>query len=119
VRRHEFFKRSGDNVLCALPITFAQAVLGDEMEVPTLDGKAIMRIPPGTQPGTLLRMRGKGIPRPVMGGRGDQLVEIQVEIPTELDARQKELVTQLADELGESVQPQRRTFMEKLKDLFS
>ncbi len=119
VRPHEFFRRSGDNVICSLPITFAQAVLGDEIEIPTLDGKGIMRVPAGTQPGTLLRLRGKGVPRRVMGGRGDQLVEIHVEIPTELDARQKELVTELAKELGESVQPQRRTFMEKLKDLFS
>ncbi len=119
VRSHEFFRRSGDNVLCSLPITFAQAVLGDEIEIPTLDGKGIMRVPAGTQPGTLLRLRGKGIPRRVMGGRGDQLVEIQVEIPTDLDARQQQLVNELAGELGESVQPQRRTFMEKLKDLFS
>jgi molecular chaperone DnaJ len=119
VKGHDFFRRSGDNVLCTLPITFAQAVLGDEIEIPTLDGKGIMRVPAGTQPGTILRVRGKGVPKRVMGGRGDQLVEIQVEIPTELNERQKALVLELADELGESVQPQRRTFMEKLRGLFS
>lgn len=119
VEQHEFFRRSGDNVVCTLPITFAQAVLGDEIEIPTLDGKGIMRVPAGTQPGTILRVKGKGIPKRVMGGRGDQLVEVQVEIPTELNERQKALVVALADELGEAVQPQRRTFMEKLRGLFS
>ncbi len=118
VQPHEFFRRSGDNIVCTLPITFAQATLGDEIEIPTLEGKGIMRVPAGTQPGTILRVRGKGIPRR-LGGRGDQLVEITVEVPTELNDRQKELILQLADELGESVQPQRRTFMEKLRDLFN
>jgi molecular chaperone DnaJ len=119
VRPHEFFRRSGDNVVCTLPITFAQAVLGDEIEIPTLQGKGIMRIPAGTQPGTVLRVRGKGIPKRVMSGRGDQLVEVQVEVPTELNERQRELVMQLATEFGESVQPQDRTFVDKLKDLFN
>lgn len=119
VRPDAFFRRLGDNVKCTLPVTFVQAVLGDEIEIPTLHGKGLMRVPPGTQPGTVLRIRGKGIPKRVMGGCGDQLVEIQVEIPTELNAHQKECILRLADELGESVQPQRRTFMEKLRDLLS
>lgn len=119
VQPHEFFRRSGDNIVCSLPITFAQAALGDEIEIPTLEGKGLMRIPAGTQPGTVLRVRGKGIPKRVMGGRGDQLVEVQVEIPTDLNERQKELVLTLADELGERVQPQLRTFVEKLRDLFN
>ena len=93
------------------------AALGDEVEIPTLDGQGKLRIPSGTQPGTVLRVRGKGIPRRI-GGRGDQLVEVQVEVPTELNQRQRELIMSLADELGESVQPQRRGFMDKLKDLF-
>ena len=117
VRPHELFRRSGDHVICDLPITFAQAALGDEVEIPTLDGRGKLRIPSGTQPGTVLRVRGKGIPRRI-GGRGDQLVEVQVEVPTELNQRQRELIMSLADELGESVQPQRRGFMDKLKDLF-
>ena len=119
VRPHEFFRRSNDNVVCSLPITFAQAALGDEIEIPTLEGKGYMRVPAGTQPGTVLRVRGKGIPRRRLGGRGDQLVELQVEVPTELNERQKQLILELAKELGESVQPQRRTFAEKLKGLFS
>jgi molecular chaperone DnaJ len=119
VKPHQFFRRAGDNVVCGLPITFAQAVLGDEVEIPTLDGRGSLRVPPGTQPGTTLRVRGKGIPKRVMGGRGDQLVEVQVEIPTNLTDRQKTLVEELARELGESVQPQQRTFLDKLKDLFN
>jgi molecular chaperone DnaJ len=118
VRPHELFRREGDNVVCTLPVTFAQATLGDEVEIPTLDGRGLMRIPSGTQPGTMLRIRGKGLPRRRVGGRGDQLVEIQVEIPTELNAKQRELILELANELGEAVQPQRRTFMDKLKALF-
>jgi molecular chaperone DnaJ len=118
VKPHDFFQRVGDNVICNLPVTFPQAALGDEIEIPTLDGKGFMRVPPGTQPGTVLRVRGKGIPRRVLGGRGDQLVEVQVEVPTDLSERQKELIVELADELGEAVQPQRRTFMDKLRGLF-
>jgi len=119
VKPHPFFRRAGDDIVCTLPITFAQAALGDEVEIPTLDGKGRMRIPAGTQPGTALRIRGKGIPKKIMGGRGDQLVDVQVEVPTQLTDGQKELIQRLADELGESVQPQRRTFADKLKDLFN
>ncbi len=119
VKPHDLFRRSGDNVVCSLPITFSQAVLGDEIEIPSLDGKGVLRVPAGTQSGTVLRIRGKGIPRRIVGGRGDLLVEIQVEVPVNLTDRQKEKVLELAKELGESVQPQRRTFVEKLKDLFN
>ncbi|MEM9696151.1 MAG: J domain-containing protein, partial [Myxococcota bacterium] len=119
VRPHEFFERSGDDIVCRLPVTFAQAVLGDEVDIPTLDGRGMLRIPAGTQPGTVLRIRNKGIPRRLMGGRGDQLIEVQVEIPTDLSEEQKGLVAQLAEQLGEHVQPQRRTFVDRLRDLFS
>jgi molecular chaperone DnaJ len=118
VSPHPFFRRVADDVICTLPISFAQAALGGEIEIPTLDGKGKMRIPPGTQPGTVLRVKGKGIPRRVVGGRGDQLVEVTIEVPTQLTARQKELIANLAEDLGESVQPQQATFMEKLKSLF-
>jgi molecular chaperone DnaJ len=118
VSPHPFFRRVGDDVVCTLPISFAQAALGGETEIPTLDGKGKMRIPPGTQPGSVLRVKGKGVPRRVVGGRGDQLVEVTIEVPTSLTARQKEMISQLAEDLGENVQPQRATFMEKLKNLF-
>ncbi|MGK3960370.1 molecular chaperone DnaJ [Sorangium sp. So ce118] len=118
VSPHEFFRRVGDDVVCAVPISFARAALGGDLELPTLDGKGRLRIPPGTQPGSVLRIKGKGIPRRVVGGRGDQLVEVSVEVPTQLTATQKELISQLAKELGENVQPQQATFMDKLKGLF-
>jgi molecular chaperone DnaJ len=118
VAPHELFRRVGDDIVCSMPITFPQAALGGELEIPTLEGKGRLRIPPGTQSGTVLRVKGKGIPRRVMGGRGDQLVEVTVEVPTKLTPSQKELVAQLARELGENVQPQQATFMEKLKSLF-
>lgn len=118
VAPHQIFKRAGDDVVCSIPISFPQAALGGDIEIPTLEGKGRLRIPAGTQPGAVLRVKGKGIPRRVMGGRGDQLVEIAVEVPTSLTASQKELIAQLATELGEEVQPQQATFMERLKSLF-
>jgi molecular chaperone DnaJ len=118
VAPHELFRRVGDDVVCAMPISFAQAALGGELEVPTLEGRGKLRIPPGTQPGSVLRVKGKGIPRRVMGGRGDQLVEVTIEVPTQLTQHQKDLIAELAKELGENVQPQQATFMEKLKNLF-
>lgn len=118
VEPHPFFKRVGDDVVCSVPISFAQAALGDEIEVPTLEGRGKLRIPPGTQPGTLLRIKGKGIPHRMRSGRGDQLVEIMLEVPTKLTPRQRELLQELAKELGVEMQPQQKSFMEKLKELF-
>ncbi len=118
VRTHPFFKRAGDDVVCQVPITFAQAALGGEVEVPTLDGKGKLRVPPGTQPGAVLRIKGKGIPHRGGLGRGDQRIEVNLEVPTSLTSRQRDLLEQLARELGEEVQPQQRTFVEKLRDLF-
>ena len=118
VAPHDFFRRTGDDIACALPISFAQAALGGEIEIPTLEGKGKLRIPPGTQPGKVLRVKGKGIPRRLSGGRGDQLVEVTIEVPTQLTASQKELIARLAEDLGENVQPQQASFMEKLRSLF-
>ncbi len=118
VESHPFFRRSGDDVVCEVPLTFAQAALGSEVEVPTLDGKVKMRVPPATQPGSVLRVKGKGMPRRIRGGRGDQLVEATLEVPTHLSDRARELIEELATELGEEVQPQQQTFVEKLKSWF-
>lgn len=118
VAAHPFFRRAGDDVVCTVPITFTQAALGAEVEVPTLDGKGKLRVPGGTQPGTTLRIKGKGMPKRTGVGRGDQRVEVTVEVPTTLSARQKELLEELAKELGEDVSPQRKGFMDKLRDLF-
>jgi molecular chaperone DnaJ len=118
VRPHTFFKRVGDDVVCSVPIAFTQAALGAEIEVPTLEGRGKLKVPAGTQPGTTLRIKSKGIPHRAGLGRGDQRVEVLLEVPTELTARQRDLLEQLAKELGEAVQPQQRSFMEKLRDLF-
>ncbi len=118
VKAHPFFRRIGDDVTCQVPVSFTQATLGGDVEVPTLEGRAKMKVPAGTQPGTVLRLRGKGIPRRTGVGRGDQMTEVTIEIPTKLSARQRELIEQLAVELAETVQPEQRTFMDKLRDLF-
>ena len=119
VQPHEIFRRAGDDILCAIPISVPLAALGGEVEVPTLDGKGKLRVPGGTQPNTVLRVKGRGIPRR-MGGRGDQLVEVKIEIPTKLTDEQKELLLKLASTLGETVEPLGEpSFMEKLKNLFS
>jgi len=118
VKPHTFFRRAGDDVVCTVPVTFVHAALGGEVEVPTLDGKGKLRVPAGTQPGTVLRIKSKGIPHRGGLGRGDQRVEVAIEVPTQLTLRQRELLEQLAKELGEDVQPERRSFMSKLRDLF-
>ncbi|HET9958647.1 MAG TPA: molecular chaperone DnaJ [Polyangiaceae bacterium] len=119
VASHEFFRRVGDDVACRIPVSFSQATLGGEVEVPTLDGSARLRIPPSTQPGSVLRLRGKGIPHRVRSGRGDQLVEVTIRVPEQLSERARRLVEELGHELGETVNPQEASFMEKLKGLFS
>ena len=118
VAPHPFFKRLGDDVVCSVPLAFTQAALGAEVEVPTLDGKGRLRVPAGTQAGTTLRIKGKGMPKRGGIGRGDQRVEVMVEVPTALTDRQRELLELLAKELGDEVQPQRKGFMDKLRDLF-
>lgn len=118
VAPHPFFRRSGDDVLCRVPVTFTQAALGGEVTVPTLDGKVKLRIPASCQPGAVLRIRGHGFPHRLRSGSGDQLVEVSVEVPEHLTDRAKSLLQELGDELGEAVQPQRRSFLEKLKELF-
>jgi len=118
VRPHPFFRREGDDVLCLVPINFTTATLGGEVEVPTLDGKGKLKVPAGTQPGAVLRIKSKGIPKRAGIGRGDQRVEVTIEVPTQLTAKQRELVEALARELGEEVNPQQRSFMEKLRGLF-
>jgi molecular chaperone DnaJ len=118
VRQHPFFKRVGDDVVCSVPLTFTHAALGGEVDVPTLDGRGKLRVPPGTQPGTVLRIKGKGVPHRGGLGRGDQRVEVTIEVPTQLTLRQRQLLEQLAKELGEDVQPLQKTFMGKLRDLF-
>ncbi|MBS3128632.1 molecular chaperone DnaJ [Candidatus Woesearchaeota archaeon] len=92
IQEHDVFERDENDILVTVSISFTQACLGDEIEVPTLEGKATLKIPPGTQPGTVFRMKGKGIPYLRSYGSGNQLVTIQIEVPTKLSKEQKELL---------------------------
>ena len=100
-----------------LPISFTQAALGDEIEVPTLDGKVKYKIPEGTQTGTIFRLKGKGIPYMRHGGRGDQKVRVKVEVPRKLTEKQKELLREYAKECGEHVTEESKGLWGKIKDV--
>ncbi len=101
VRPHSRFERDGTSVLLEQPITYSQAALGAEIEVPTLDGNVKMTVPEGTQPGTVFRLRGKGIPYLRGSGRGDQFVTVTLAVPKNLTGSQKELLRQFAASMGE------------------
>jgi molecular chaperone DnaJ len=116
VKPHKYFRRRDDDILLDLDINVAQAALGAEVEVPTVDGDGMLKIPSGTQPGKVLRIRGKGVPRLRGNGRGDQLVVINVDIPKRLSSDQRVLFEQLAESLGSEVRPQERSFLDWLKD---
>lgn len=117
VKPHKYFRRRGDDVMLDLNINVAQAVLGAEVKVPTLEGDEKLSIPSGTQPGKVFKLRHKGIPHLRTGGKGDQLVIVNVEIPERLTSEQRKLVEQLAKTLGSEVLPQERSFVDKLKDV--
>jgi molecular chaperone DnaJ len=119
VNKHKFFQRREYDILLNLDINIAQATLGAEVEVPTVDGPAILSIPAGTQPGKVLRMRGKGVPYLRSERRGDQLVVINTEIPKRLTDEQRELMEKLAESLGTEVKPQERSFLDQVRDFFS
>jgi molecular chaperone DnaJ len=116
VKQHQFFRRKGNDILLDLRVNVAQAALGADVQVPTVDGMESMRIPPGSQPGKVLRLRSKGIPYLRGSGRGDQLIVLNVEIPTKLTNDQRKLLEQLAVSLGSEVRPQERGFFDWLKD---
>jgi molecular chaperone DnaJ len=116
VREHSLFQRDGQNLICRVPISYSQAALGATVEVPTLDGRHELTVPAGTQPGSVFKIRGEGMPDPRVRGRGDLLVQVQLEIPTKLTKRQKELLRELAEEEKTNVSPDRKSFFDKLKD---
>jgi molecular chaperone DnaJ len=121
VQQHAIFERDGKNLYCEVPITFVDAALGGELEVPTLDGRVKLKIPAGTQTGKLFRLRGKGV-KPVRGGSiGDLLCRSVVETPVDLTKRQKELLEELKDTLGEggkSHSPRQSSWFEGVKNFF-
>ena len=113
VQPHEIFRREGTSVFCEAPITFAQAVLGGTLEIPTIDGKVKYDIPEGTQTGSVFRLRGKGIPSLNGRGRGDQYVTVNIETPKNLNKEQKEALKKFSDLLGEGNYEKRKSFFKK------
>ena len=116
VKPHKFFRRREFDILLDLNINIAQATLGADVDVPTVDGPANLKIPIGTQPGQVLNMKGKGVPRLRSNGRGDQLVIINVDIPKRLNNEQRQLFEKLAKSMGSEVRPQERGILDWLKE---
>lgn len=118
VAEHPLFHRDGQDLIVRLPISYSQAALGATVDVPTLEGPGPLDVPRGTQAGDVFRLRGKGMPHPTRRGKGDLLVEVQVEVPKTLTPKQEELLRELAAEEHSNVTPQRKKFFEKLKEYF-
>ncbi len=119
VKPHDFFEREGDDIYCEVPLTFAQAALGDEIEIPTLSEKVKLKIPAGTQTGTFFRLKGKGVPRLRGYGQGDQHVKVTLVTPTGLSEEQKDLLRQFAGiDGGQSAQEQHETIFDRMKKAF-
>jgi molecular chaperone DnaJ len=117
VHEHKYFHRRDDDILLDLDINVAQATLGGEVEVPTVDGPAELSIPAGVQPGKVLRMRGKGVPHLRGSGRGDQMVMVNVAIPHKINAEQRKLFEQLAATMSTEVQPKESGFLDRLREV--
>lgn len=118
VKPHEFFEREGDDIYCEVPLTFAQAALGDEIEIPTLTEKVKLKIPAGTQTDTYFRLKGKGVPRLRGYGQGDQHVKVVVVTPTNLTDEQKELLREFSKLSGENTNGQQQSLFERMKKAF-
>ena len=118
VQPHPVFQRKGNDIICDVPISFVTAVLGGKIEVPTLKGPTVMKVPPGTQPDKVLRLKGLGIPSLKHHTTGDQLFTIKVHIPTKLTAKQRELLTEFAKESGMSMEADGDGFFDKMKTFF-
>ena len=118
VEEHPLFEREGDDLLCEMPISFAQAALGAEIEVPTLSGAARLDIPAGTQSGEVFRLKGQGMPSVYGRGQGHLLIRVAVEVPRKLSARQRELLEEFARHDSDAASPHRKSFLEKVRNLF-
>jgi len=118
IKPHEIFKREGYDVVCDVPISFTQAALGGEIDIPTIDGIIKYTIPEGTQTATVFKLKGKGIKRLRSNSRGDQYVRVNVEVPTRLTQKQKDLLRQFAEISGDEGLEQKKGFFEKVRDIF-
>lgn len=119
IKPHEFFERDNSNLIAVVPISFTQAALGTTVEVPSLNGTKGLKIPPGTQYGSVFRIKGQGLPDMRTGRTGDELVQIVVETPVHLNSRQQELLTEFAKSENKTVLPKTQGFLDKLKKYFS
>jgi len=118
LKEHEIFERDGENLFCEVPVSFTTAALGGELEVPTLDGKAQVKIPAGTQGATVFKLRGRGMPILNSSQRGDLLVRVAVEVPTRLNGDQRKKLEEFAELTGDDNTPLRKSFFEKAKEFF-
>jgi molecular chaperone DnaJ len=119
VADHPLFARDGQNLICQVPVSYSQLALGGKIEVPTLDGREELEIPPGTASGEVFRLRGKGMPSPRGRTTGDLLVQVNIEIPKRLTPQQEQLLRQLAEVERKEVSPQRKSWIQKLKNYFA
>ena len=119
VKPHPLFDRDGQDLKCLIPVTYTQAALGSELEIPLLEGRHHLNMPSGTQPGHAFRLRGKGMPHPQGGRPGDLLVEVQVEVPKKLSDGEEDLLRELAKLEDANVSPSRKSFFDKVKDYFA
>ncbi|MGA7573539.1 MAG: molecular chaperone DnaJ [Terriglobales bacterium] len=119
VKEHAFFEREGNDLHCVVPISFAQAALGTEIMVPTLEGDHKLKVPEGTQSGTTFRIRGKGVPVLNGHGKGDLHVEMRIQTPGKLNKRQRELLAELGELSPVENKPQHRSLLGRVKDMFA
>jgi molecular chaperone DnaJ len=119
IRPHPMFTRHNNDLVCQVPISFTQAALGGEIEVPTLNGTEKLSLPPGTQHGEVFKLKGKGLPDIRSYRSGDQVVQMIIEIPRKLSEQQKQLLREFAETEDHSVMPQRRSFLDRLKDMIT
>ena len=118
VKQHAVFERDGSDVYCEVPINYWEAVLGDEIDIPTLEGKEKFTIPEGTQTGTTFTLRGRGIQRVNSSMRGNLYITVKVDVPKNMNAKQKELLKELAETFGDKVESKRKSFFKQFADLF-
>lgn len=119
VKAHKFFEREGDDLHCVVPVSFPQAALGDELEIETLEGVAVVKVPEGTQSGKSFRIKGKGVPHLNSHGKGDLIVEVRIQTPGKLTKQQRDLLKQLGETMQVENTPHAGGIMDRVKDIFN